>query len=118
MDGVKKLQKQREYEAALEEYLGLYHEAIRDRDYFASNLYVDEIVQTLLLRAGRSLAEEELRASLEKYSMRWDSPDPSGAPEDQMDHIRDDVETATRKRFPERFKVQEFAGKLDSIDFA
>lgn len=107
---IKKLQKGHRFDQALVEYVGLYRDAVREGDMFASGLFMDEIVQTLLLMAGRPVSEKQLRRNLIGV---LDGPE-TGEGQGSDVQIEDDVEVAIRKRFPEAYKVKEFLGSEKS----
>lgn len=114
---VKKLQKSKRFDQALQEYLDLYEDSAYEGDLFAAGLFMDEIVQTLLLKAGHALSEQELRQQLTQVLNMKTAARVSTV--SQAPQVADDIEIAIRKRFPERYRVQEFAdpkkGKTDSL---
>ena len=112
MKDVKKLQKQRRFDEALAEYLNLYAGSLADGDVFASGLFMDEIVQTLLLQAGKSIGEEKLRHQL-NFVLRLRLAGSNAGLVDPREQIEDDIEMAIRKRFPEQYQVQDFMGKAE-----
>ncbi|GEM_PF-6969152 len=111
VSAVKKLQKSKKFDQALQEYLELYGDSVREGDLFASGLFMDEIVQTLLLKAEHPVSEPELRRDLRevlKFKITHGIAPSTGNKNPWV--TDDDIEIAIRKRFPEHHRVQEFTG--------
>jgi len=94
----KRLQKSREFGQALESYKRRYYDALEEGDQFLSSLYMDEIVQTLLLQKGEKIQESTLRQLLADVVKEF------GSFKEQ--DTAQDIEVAVRKRFPERFQIE------------
>lgn len=98
----KKLQKKENFSEALHIYKNRYKEALKEEDLFLSSLYMDEIVQTILLQRGGQVVESTLREIMsETMSYLDEEIELKGRKE-----VWDDVEVAVRKRFPERFDIE------------
>ena len=94
----KRLQKSGEFDRALESYKRRYYDALEEGDQFLSSLYMDEIVQTLLLQKGGKIEESTLRQLLADVVKELGASKEQGTVQD--------VEVAVRKRFPERFQIE------------
>lgn len=95
----KKLQREKKFAEALEGFLQSYVTSLEKGDLFMSALYMDEIVQTVILsNPDQPMNEEGLRDCLLRFRYR--------IPESAIRDYEDDIEIALRKRFPEKFGLQ------------
>ena len=97
----KRLQKSREFDQALQKFRARYYDALEEGDQFLSSLYMDEIVYTILLQKGQRIEESTLRELLADVPKQFEF-----GSEKEQDALQD-TEIAVRKRFPERFKIED-----------
>lgn len=96
-----KLQREGKLKEALEEFIAGYIHSLEEGDRFISAIYLDEVLQTLLLDTG-SLASRLSDSDLRK---RLSDMIGNRIPPNRLSDYQDDVEIAIRKRFPEKYKT-------------
>ena len=93
----KHLQRKGELKEALNYYVGRYYEALEEGDRFLSVLYLDEIVQTLILMKGKSPSYETFISEIRQIVL-------PKLKQDKHKEFDEDLKIELCKRFPEKFR--------------
>ena len=94
----KHYQKNKNYDSALRIFIYRYIEALENRDFYLSQLYMDEIIQTVLEKAileDKKLSSNKLISTIEKLISRENFNY-----SDYKNSINQDLTISLLKRFP------------------